>query len=287
MKKIILLFSLFFFLFFFSQKVEKLPLRKFRIATLSDSLSETSGLTFLKDRLYTFNDGGNPNEFYEISPDNGKILKKFKTDFINKDWEAITNDGENLYIGDFGNNAGKRRDLAIYQVDLHHPETSQKIEFEYQNQSDFTPPYLNHDFDAEAMAFINGKLHVFTKKWASKTVSHYIVDALHTQKQLVDAIETYDTGFVVTDAAYFQKKLFAVGYTKQGKIFFMIFEEDENGKFFDKPAKKYKLGSALTVGQVEGIAVNEKGIYISNESFSKFIFHPKQGLYYVPFERLE
>ncbi len=286
MKRIFILFSLFFYLLSFSQKIENLPLHKYRLATLSDSLLETSGLTFLKDKLYTFNDGGNLNEFYEISPENGKILKKYKTTFPDIDWEAITNDGENLYIGDFGNNAGKRKDLAVYQVNLQNTEFK-KINFEYKDQTDFSPSYLNHDFDAEAMVFLDGKIHVFTKKWASKTVSHYILNVANSEKQTIENTESFNTEFVVTDAAYYQKKLYVVGYTREANVYMMIFEEGENEMFFVKNAIKYNLGSALTIGQVEGIAVNEKGIYISNENFSKFIFHSKQSLYFIPFESLK
>ncbi len=119
MKKLLFFLSFLISLHSFSQKTEKLALRKYKIATLSDSLKETSGLTFLKDKLYTLNDGGNTNEIFEIDKNSGKILSKLKTDFPNKDWEAITSDGKNFYIGDFGNNAGNRRDLAIYKTDFH------------------------------------------------------------------------------------------------------------------------------------------------------------------------
>ena len=155
MKKTLIFLNLLISLVIFSQKTEKLPLRKYKIAVLSDLLRETSGLTFFKDRLYTINDGGNPNIIYEIDKNSGKILKKIQTNFPNKDWEAITNDGENLYIGDFGNNAGNRRDLTIYSID--NQQEINVIKFSYQNQKDFSVNYLNHDFDAEAMVFINNK----------------------------------------------------------------------------------------------------------------------------------
>ena len=129
MKKLFIFLSFLFSIYSFSQKLEKIPLRKCKIATLSDSLRETSGLTFLKDKLYTFNDGGNPNLVFEVDKDPGKILNKLQTNFPNKDWEAITNDGENLYIGDFGNNAGNRKDLAIYKIE--NSTNSSKILFKY------------------------------------------------------------------------------------------------------------------------------------------------------------
>ena len=285
MKKLFIFLSFLISIYSFSQKLEKIPLRKYKIAILSDSLRETSGLTFLKDKLYTFNDGGNPNLVFEIDKSSGKILNKFQTNFPNKDWEAITNDGENLYIGDFGNNAGNRKDLAIYKIE--NSTNSSKIQFNYQNQKDFKTNYLNHDFDCEAMIFLDNKIHIFSKEWGSKNVSHYVIDFQNSENQSVTKIETLPIGFVVTDASYFEGKLYVVGYTKKGKIFMMIFEENSDGLFFSKPSKKYKLGSALTIGQVEGIAVNKDGVYISNESFSKSIFKVKQSLYFVPFEKLE
>ncbi|GGP01606.1 hypothetical protein GCM10010992_02660 [Cloacibacterium rupense] len=255
-------------------------------------MKETSGLTFLRDQLYTFNDSGNTNEIFEIDKNNGKILKKFKTNFPNKDWEAITNDGESLYIGDFGNNAGSRKDLAIYKTspfcdNISSVDTDLKFQFNYSEQKDFIVNYLNHDFDAEAMIFLDGNIHLFTKEWASKNISHYIISVQSTENQTISKLESYETGFVVTDASYFEGKLYVVGYTKKAKVYLMVFEENQDGLFFSEPLKKYKLGSALTIGQVEGIAVNKDGIYISNERFVKLIFNAKQSLYFIPFHQLK
>ena len=285
MKNLLFFLSFLISLHSFSQKTEKLPLRKYKIAVLSDSLRETSGLTFFKDQLYTINDGGNPNMIYEIDKNSGKILKKIQTNFPNKDWEAITTDGENLYIGDFGNNAGNRRDLTIYSID--NQQESNTIQFSYQNQKDFSVNYLNHDFDAEAMVFINNKIHLFTKEWSAKKVSHYIINPKSSENQSVTKLENFNTGFVVTDAAYYENKLYVIGYTKKAKTYLMIFGQNNEGLFFSNPTKKYRLGSALTVGQIEGIAVNADGIYISNEGFSQFIFQAKPNLYFVPFDRLK
>ena len=285
MKNLFIFLSLLTSLFSFSQKTEKLPLRKYKIAVLSDSLKENSGLTILKDKLYTFNDSGNTNEIFEIDKNSGKILKKIQTNFPNKDWEAITNDGEHLYIGDFGNNVGKRKDLAVYKVES--SEKNSKIQFSYFDQKNFTPVYLNHNFDAESMIFLDGKIHIFTKEWASKDISDYILNIDEFDNQTIKKIETFHIGFVATDASYFDGKLYVVGYTKKAKVFLMIFEKNSEGLFFNQPTKKYKLGSAFTVGQVEGIAVNKDGIYISNESFAKFIFNAKQSLYFISFEKLK
>ena len=285
MKKILILFYLLISFVSFSQKTEKLALRKHKIATLSDSLRETSGLTFFQNRLYTINDGGNPNVIFEIDKNSGKILRKIQTDFPNKDWEAITNDEEKLYIGDFGNNAGNRRDLKIYSID--HQLKTGYFKFEYADQKSYNNQYFQHNFDAEAMVFFKGNIHLFTKEWASSNISHYIIDLNTKENQSVTRAETFHLGFVATDSAYFEGKLYVLGYTKKAKAYLMIFEQNKEGLFFSNPVKKYRLGSVLTVGQVEGIAVNADGIYISNEGFSKLIFNVNPNLYFIPFNRLK
>ena len=48
-----------------------------------------------------------------------KIQEKFiklKINFPNKDWESDYQRWRKFYIGDFGNNAGNRKDLAIYKI---------------------------------------------------------------------------------------------------------------------------------------------------------------------------
>jgi hypothetical protein len=136
------------------------------------------------------------------------------------------------------------------------------------------------------MIFLENHIHLFTKNWKSKNVSHYIINPKSIEIQNLEPVESFPTGFVVTDAAYFENKLYLVGYNKKAKVYLMIFE-NSNGLFFNKNPKKYRLGSAFSIGQVEGIAVNKDGIYISNESFRKLIFNVKQSLYFIPFSELK
>jgi hypothetical protein len=116
MKRTILLLAFFAFQITFSQQTDFLKIRKYRIARLDDKIQETSGLSILNGKLYTFNDSGNDPELFEISKTSGEIVNTLKVNGKNKDWEALTNDGTHFYIGDFGNNGGKRRDLEIYKV---------------------------------------------------------------------------------------------------------------------------------------------------------------------------
>lgn len=290
MKNFPILIFLVFFQIGFAQQVDFLKIKKKKVAELSDSLKENSGLAFFNDKLYTFNDGGNSSEIFEIDKTSGKIQHIFKTNLINKDWEAMVADSANFYIGDFGNNAGTRKDLKIYKIPFNGEKTAnsvQVISYFYPEQTDFSSRNLNNDFDAEAMIFLNGKIHVFTKEWASKATSHYIFDPEITENQPAKKVETFKTDYVVTDAAYFQKKLYLIGYTKKTEVFLSVFKETEPGIFFKEKPQKYYLGSALSIGQIEGIEVDEKGIYISGEEFATPLGKAKPALYFIPHEKLK
>ncbi len=293
MKKQVLYFLVLLFgLQISAQKTQSLNLKKYKIAVLSDSLRESSGLTNIDGRLFSFNDSGNTSEIFEIKAGSSYIEKIFQTGLKNIDWEAITNDGENFYVGEFGNNLGTRKDLKIYQIPFRNDslivDSIKTIPFFYPEQTDFTPKNINNNFDAEAMIFLDGNIHLFTKEWVTNTVSHYVIDKKLTENQPAQKLESFDTGFVVTDASVFENKLYVVGYTKNASVYMMIFEKDETGNlFFNKPLKKYSLGRAYNVGQIEGITATEKGIYISGERFSIKIKKVPQSLYFIPFKDLE
>ncbi|MCX8523809.1 hypothetical protein OF897_07710 [Chryseobacterium formosus] len=291
MRKLFLLFILCFSIISNAQQAEIFKLKKFRVAVLNDSIQETSGLNFFDGKLYTFNDSGNPAELYEIDKTSGKILNTLKTNAENKDWEALTNDGKNFYIGDFGNNAGIRKDLKIYKIPFQNNQLQNDsmkiISFYYPEQNDFTPKNINTDFDLESMIYLNGKIHIFTKEWASKSTTHYTLDPNNFENQAAQKVETYKTGFVVTDSYYYEKRLYVVGYTKKTEVFLDIFNETEPGIFFKENPKHLYLGSALTIGQIEGVAVDEKGIYISGEKFYSPIKKTKPFFYFIPIEKLK
>ena len=294
MKKLTLLFSILISLSFSAQQdYDWFKINKYRTAVLNDSIKENSGLNFFNDRLFTINDSGNSSEIFEINQQTGKIKNVFKTDLINKDWEAITSDSANLYIGDFGNNVGVRKDLMIYRIPfdstLMAPNINNitSIPFYYPEQKDFTPKNINNDFDAEAMIFLNRKIHLFTKEWASKSTTHYTIDPNFADNHAAEKIETFATDYVVTDAAYIDQKLYLVGYTKKAEVFLTIFTESEPGIFFKEKPNKYYLGSSLSLGQIEGIAVDDKGIYISGEEFNLPIIKVKPYLYFIPAEKLK
>ncbi len=292
MKKLILIFFILLSISAFTQNIEKLNLKPYKIAVLSDSLKESSGLTYIGDRLFSFNDSGNTSEIFEINARSSYIEKTFQTGLKNVDWEAITNDGSNFFIGEFGNNLGTRKDLKVYQIPFRNDsiiaDSIKTIPFFYPEQTDFTPKNTNNNFDAEAMIFLDGNIHIFTKEWITNTVSHYVIDKNMTENQPAKKLESFDTGFVVTDASFFENKLFVVGYTKKASVYMMIFEKDDIGNlFFNKPMKKFSLGRAFNIAQIEGITATEKGVYISGERFNIKVKKVPQSLYFIPYKDLE
>ncbi|KAB1230900.1 hypothetical protein [Chryseobacterium viscerum] len=291
MKKFLLIVTLIITQSVFSQQADFLKIKKYRVNHLDDKIKETSGLNLLNGKLYTFNDSGNDPELFEINKTSGEIVNVLKVNGKNKDWEALTNDGTHFYIGDFGNNGGKRRDLEIYKVPFQNDslQNSQikKIQFQYPEQDDYASGYLKTDFDAEAMVYAHGKIHLFTKEWSAKAVTHYIIDPEKEEKQDAVKVESYKTNFVVTDAAYFDKKLYLVGYTRKTEVFLDIFTETKPGIFFKERPKHYYLGTALSIGQIEGISVDENGIYISGEKFKSPLGTTKPSFYFIPKEQVK
>ena len=274
-----------------SAQAKRIPLKKYQITQVSDSLNENSGLTFFQEKLLTINDSGNSSEIFQLNTQNGKIEKVYQTNLRNVDWEAISADTTSIYIGDFGNNLGTRKDLKVFKIPSQNQNLDlnsiQEFPFQFQNQIHFTPKNLNTDFDVEAMAYHNQKIQIFTKEWASKNISRYELDLNFTENQSLEKKESAPIQFSATDAYFYENQLYVVGYTKTLKVFLAIFNVDENGNWLSSKFRKIKLGNALKVGQVEGVAVNENGIFISAE---RFIFPLKtvpSKLYFIPHQILK
>lgn len=290
MKKILFLALMFLSVSIFGQGTKRFKLKKYRVSILNDKIRETSGLQVFNGKMYTFNDGGNAPKIFEINPRTGDVLDIIKMPFNNKDWEAMTADENHLYIADFGNNKGNRKDLKIYKIPFRKEDFDVKdieIPFYYPEQKDFSKQSHKHNFDAESIIYLDGKLHIFTKEWKSKKTTHYTIDVDRKDNQPAKKLEKFDLGYLATDASYYNGKVYIVGYTKKARVFLTIFEKDKNGLFFTKNVQKYILGSAGKLGQVEGIEVNEKGIYISAEKMKYKMWKEPPSYYFVPWKALK
>lgn len=145
-----------------------------KLANLPQILTESSGLArATENSFWTLNDSGGKNELYEFNQ-NGQIINTLKIKGAkNEDWEELAEDDlGNLYIGDFGNNSQKRKNLVIYKTKN---GKSDKIEFRYKDQKNF--PANSDNFDCEAFFWFNNELHLFTKGKENKKLitKHYVI----------------------------------------------------------------------------------------------------------------
>lgn len=291
-------FLLFSFCFFFltlgfSQEKKRLRLKDFKISNLDVRVDENSSLAFMNGKLLTLNDSDNSSDLFEINPDDGSAIR-FKTNMKNIDWEAICHDSVNLYVGDFGNNIGQRKDLKIYKIPYDslsqekEAKFASEIHFYYPEQKEYSSKMGENNFDAESMIFYYGAIHVFTKEWKDKMITHYEI-SLDSGDEKIPAkkIETYYLKYLATDVSFYQGKLYVVGYDKKGFTYLTIFQESDGGLFFEKENTRYFLGTAFSLGQIEGIEATEKGLFVSGERFHHFFWNIPTSLYFIPYDKLK
>ena len=140
------------------------------ISHLSKNLEEVSGTEVVSNSklIWMLNDGGNKSKIYGVSK-KGKIVKDIRIKAKNNDWEDLTSDEKgNLYIGDFGNNESRRKNLAILKIkhkDLSSNKkvTVEKIRFYYPNQTSFPPKKKQFFFDSESFFYYKNSFYIFTK----------------------------------------------------------------------------------------------------------------------------
>ena len=139
------------------------------VAQFPNSLKEVSGIAYKNNLIYSIEDRGNENHVTVLDL-SGKIQKTITLNNTqNNDWEDLTFDTNgNLYIGDFGNNANDRKDLAIYKInqsDLNNEtaEVAYTVSFEYPEQKDFPPKKKDLMFDVEGFFEFQNFFYLFTK----------------------------------------------------------------------------------------------------------------------------
>lgn len=135
---------------------------------LPDILEEASGLYIDEgNKLWWINDSGNAPALY-VTNAKGELQSTINLKAINNDWEDLTHDTDgNIYIGEFGNNANKRKNLKVYR---YNPisEALDSIAFTYPDQTEFPPPSEQRNFNMEGFIWLNNKLHLFSKNSISK-----------------------------------------------------------------------------------------------------------------------
>ncbi|MDO5656320.1 MAG: hypothetical protein Q4G27_09295 [Flavobacteriaceae bacterium] len=248
---------------------------------LSDQLVEISSLNYQNGIFSGINDsGGEPIIYFFTEENPEKIYHSIHlSNASNRDWEAMTMSDSLVFVGDHGNNRGNRKDLKIYyfpksKIDFNHPNQkviTDTISFFYPEQQDYSKQTHQHDYDAEALVWLNNKLHLFTKEWKSNKTRHFTLD-LVKGVQPAWLVESFDIGFLVTGAGLYKldndnTRLGLIGYTQDGEVFLQLFDfKNTDVKWLQNPKSRIFLGNSGDLGQVEGIAFkNENEICFSAE----------------------
>jgi hypothetical protein len=268
-----------------------LPLK----AKLADGVAESSGLVYTNGNLWTFNDSGNPPALFRIDSASGQVVQQVRiTNFDNIDWEDITADAQYLYVGDFGNNSGSRRDLRVLRVPktglgaAATTATAEAIEFSYPDQTDFSPRNNRHNFDCEAFFYANDSLHLFTKNWVDLQTRYYTIPAA-PGTYVAHLKVTFNVNGLVTAAALNATGSVAglLGYNAQtAESFIWLLSGFKGGNYLQGYRRRIELPSAALIGQVEGLCfVDRYRVFVSNERLSNFLVTVPQQLYSLPLSR--
>jgi hypothetical protein len=247
------------------------------IPELDNELIEISGLLIYDELFWGFNDSGGKNKIYGFNL-NGEIEKEIEIkDAKNNDWESITQDDKNIYIGDFGNNMGSRENLCIYKIkkkDIQNKKTqkidSQKIEIKYAEQTQFIHLPQTTVFDCEAMTEFKGSLYIFSKNWKEYTTAVYKIPT-KKGKYSLSAIDTFNVNGLITgaDVSPDKTQLALVGY-KNYQSFIWLFSDFTDDNFFKGSSKYFHLHETGNA-QTEGICYRDnKTLLVSCEQTKAF-----------------
>lgn len=239
-------------------------------------ISESSGLVYTEGKLWTHNDKGGFAAIYNIDTATGNIKQTVIIDnYPNMDWEDITADREFIYIGDFGNNYGTRKDLKILKIDksaitaagiVH--VNAKAISFSYADQDKFTKNIRN-DFDCESVVSIANSLYLFSKDRGDNKTRVYRLSKVPGTYN-ISPFTDFNVNGRVCGASYNTEtnELALVGYMPSTiNSFLWLMDGFKEDQFFSGNKKRIEIGKDKRKWKTEGIAYQSKNrLFISCEA---------------------
>lgn len=183
------------------------------------------------------------------------------TNVSNIDWEELTASPSHIFIGDFGNNQGNRRDLRIYRF----PKTSlgQKnvtadtLYMSYAAQVDFSNKTF-HAWDCEAMYWANDSLTLISKGLDGKKIQIYSMPDKPGTYSL-KAHDSFQSTQMITGASSkgMNKNIGLCAYNFNSSLKLLgVFSNFANGQSFDNrwsKASDLAPNTSPEIKQVESI----------------------------------
>ena len=207
---------------------------------LPEEVCETSGLFFHNGRLWTHNDSGGKPILYALDTVTFEVVQRITlANAKNKDWEDVCTDGKTVFVGDFGNNKGSRKNLRIFTFPLSAipsegdtTVTLDSIKFSFADQTNFEKRKHEHDYDCEAMFATEEYLYLFSKGWETGTTRMYRLQKT-PGNQVAEVVNGFDSQGLITGADYDRENrlLVVVGYVKSvwKPFMYIIFDFEEDG----------------------------------------------------------
>ncbi|MEA3523267.1 MAG: hypothetical protein U9R50_09845 [Campylobacterota bacterium] len=228
----------------------------------SKKIKEPSGLLVSKkydNILWTHNDSGDDAYIYAIDARTLELVEKVEVKKAdNVDWEDISYFGDLIAIGDFGNNESDRDDLTLYIIKEPNPDgdgdikITQEVEFIFSDQKDYSKKHNN--FDCEALFSYHESLFMLSKHQEDSETTLY---KLSIDEGIADKVMDYNLGAQVTAADSDGEQI--VILTKEA--LYLLVPTGVNDNIFDGTIYKKELN----LGQIEGVAFDNKVIKIINE----------------------
>ena len=242
------------------------------IENLPHEINETSGLIYFDSLFWTNNDSGGEACLYGFSETNGEIVRKVCLSGVkNIDWEELTENDDNIFIGDFGNNNGNRKNLCIYIIkkddilsDSVKAIVPEKITFKWEDQTDYSRAHHATAFDCEAFFCVNDSLFLFAKDWAGNKTRMYYLPA-KAGDYIAQKLNRFNVDGLITgvDISDDRSEIVMVGY-KEYKSFIWFFNDFSNHDFLSGKAERFNLFQFDSV-QTEAVCYHNNMVYISCE----------------------
>ncbi len=244
--------------------------------SLPVEISESSGMLWWDGLIWTLNDSGGEPVLYGINLQKKKIVRRIRVEkAYNHDWESLAQDNRFIYIGDFGNNGGWRKDLCVYKIpkdkisrDPVAKVTAEKISFYYPEQKSFISIPLSTRWDGEAMICLRDTLYLFTKDWKWEETQLYALspDSGSRPARLIDTF--YVRGLVTGAALSPDTKTLVLSGYESFYPYLWIFYNYPGSHFFKGDVVRVRYPE-YHLAQTEGVTFLNQDTLLVSAEYSK------------------
>jgi hypothetical protein len=235
--------------------------------SLPTDIVETSGLYCPEENTgYTVNDSGNQPVIYRIN-ETGQLLEQQSIGVPNFDWEAITGNDTHFFVGDIGNNRGKRESIFVYAISKQQSKgQSAALELSYLANNLHENRDRQHDFDAESLVAVDNTLYLFSKSWKTNLLFVYEINQpfeFEAKQSIKPVTQITELPGVITGGDFdtVNQRFVLVGYKVQSLGWFQPFIT-----LLGRDFSVQKTIELTGFGQVEALCVNPNGeVWITQE----------------------